>query len=82
MATEVAAAAELKFGRPAEDQAIQTWRPPPYYPPCPVAINPAFSSSDFKDRMNKWLIELKVDTIFSSEIFNMLIDMECSKLAD
>nr|APB88773.1 terpene synthase 2 [Scapania nemorea] len=76
MATEVvAAAAEPRFAMPT-----QPYRLPSYSPPYPVVINPHFSSTVFRERIDRWLKQLKVDTIFSPKIYKMLVDMDVSGL--
>lgn len=81
MATDiVAAAGELQFGNPTNEQLLQTYRPPHFSCPYPVHINPKFSSEVVKARTDAWLECLKVDSILSPELFKRIVDMDISQL--
>ncbi|CAM6089367.1 unnamed protein product [Calypogeia fissa] len=77
MATrEVVASPELGFGNPTDEQLMETYRVPAFSLPYPVVINPAYSTSVFKEKVDQWLQHRKVNTVFSPQIYQMLVSMD------
>lgn len=80
MVVAVSTAAVSAAAEHTDEQLMQTYRPPAFFPPYPVSINPHFSSRVFRSKTDHWLQQLRVDRIFSPKMYQMLINMDISAL--
>nr|UJU85541.1 terpene synthase [Radula lindenbergiana] len=63
-------------------QELRMYKPPPFIPPYPVKQNPNYSKGRYSNWARKWLLNLKVDEIFSTKMFEMLNRMDIPYFAN